>query len=129
MHFDDLLERIACLLVHAVDVLRHQRVQLAAALERHKRAMAGVRFGVPRRMVDPPLPGGDADRAVGHVIVDVGEALGRRILRPDTLRPAKIGNAGFSRNAGARQRDDAGSPVDPAADHINHLSPSRDSPS
>ena len=49
VHLDDLLGRLAGALVQLVDVLRDERVQHAAPLERDEGAMAGVRLGRPGR--------------------------------------------------------------------------------
>ena len=61
---------------------------------------------------------GSATRAcaprVGHVVLDVREALGLRVLRPDALRAAEIGDAGLGRDARAGQRDDARAGADQA---------------
>ena len=48
-----LLGRGAGALVQLVDVLRDERMQLAAPLERDERAVAGVRLGRPRRRIEP----------------------------------------------------------------------------
>ena len=69
--------------------------------------MAGVRFGVPGRVIEALLPGEPAHLGIGHVVMDVRELFGFRIFRPDSLRAAEIRNAGFGGNAGARQGDDA----------------------
>ena len=91
VHLDHALGRIARLLMQAVDVLRDQRVQLAAPLERDDGLVARVRLRLPRRMHQPRLPRLLAYRRIGHVIADVGELLRLRIARPHALRPATPG--------------------------------------
>ena len=56
VHFDHALRGVPGPLVQAVDVLRHERVQLSPPLELHERAMAGVGLRLPRGMIDAALP-------------------------------------------------------------------------
>jgi hypothetical protein len=102
-------------LVQAVDILGHQGVELAATLEVYERRVAGIRLGMPSWMIDPALPGAFSDLGIRHVGVDVRQLLGRRISGPQTQRPSEIRNARLSRDAGARQRDEARRDVHPAA--------------
>ena len=118
MHLDHEVGRAAGPLVQAVDVLRDQRVQQAAVLELDERAMPGPWLRRPRGVMEPPLPGELPHLGIGHVVVDVREPLGFRVLRPDALRAAEVGDAGVGRDAGARQRDDARGTADPVADEL-----------
>ena len=90
MHFDHLVRRVPGLLVQSVDVLRDERVELSGAFEVRKRAMPCVRFGVPRRMIEPLLPRQLAHLGIRHVVMDV-----RTAFRPSDFwsrRPAGRGN-------------------------------------
>ena len=106
------LRRRAGALVQLVDVLRHERVQLAAPLERDERAVAGVRLGAPGRRVEARAPGRPPHLGFGEVVLDRRLLLGRRVLRPHAARPAEVGDAGLGRDAGAGEDDDAPGRVD-----------------
>src|SRR5436190_2342179 len=106
---------MACALVQPVDVLRHERVQFAAPLELDERAMTGVRPRVPCRMLDSALPRELPHLGIRHVVMDVGKLLGLRVLRPYTLRSAKIGNAGIGGDSRTGEDDDPRRLVYPAA--------------
>src|SRR6266516_4592777 len=77
--------------------------------------MARVRFGLPRGMLQTALPGESAHLGIRHVVMNVREPLGLGVGGPNAARTAEIGNAGVSRDASARQRDDARGGIDPAA--------------
>ena len=121
VHFDHVVDGAPRPLMQAVDVLRDEGVQLAAPLERDERPVAGVRRGVPGRMIEPALPGQPAHLGIRHVEVDVRELLGLRIPGPHTLRAAEVRDAGVGRDAGARQRDHSCRRRDPAANTFNRL--------
>ena len=65
------------------------------------------------------LPGRLAHFGIGHVVVDVGELLGLRVLRPDALRAAEIRDAGVGGDARAGQHHDTLRLFDPAP-HLLH---------
>src|SRR5262249_20304411 len=119
VHLDDLVGRAAGLLVQAVDILRDQREELVAALERDEPAMAGIRLGTPCWMIEPAFPRQLPDFGIRHVRVDVREPLGLWISGPEPLRATKIRDAGLSGDAGAGQRDDATGCVNPAANGLD----------
>ena len=78
-------------LVETVDVLRHQALELAAALELQERQMRGVGARVLERamsleLVFPVLP---PRGVVGHELLEVD----RRALLPEAGRPTKIRDA------------------------------------
>ena len=106
-------------LMEAVDVLRDQREHRAAALELDQRAMAGVRRGAPGRMLETALPGEPPHFGIRHVVLDVRKLLGFRILGPDTLRPAEVGNSGLGGNPGAGERDHTCRGGEPTADLVD----------
>src|SRR5262249_15316579 len=108
--------RRAGLEMQAVDVLGNERVEAAAPLERHERPVAVVGLAIVHRRFEPGAPGALAHLGIGDVVLDGRHLLGLRIARPETLRAAKIWNAGVGRDAGAGQRDDPSRGVDPAAD-------------
>ena len=117
VHLDHHLGRMTGLLMQAVDVLRHERVHNAPALERHQRAMPGVGRRGPRRMLETAVPGETAHLRIGHVVVDVGEAFGLGVGRPHALGATEVRNAGLGRDPGASERDDARGRVDPPSNH------------
>ena len=57
-------------------------------------------------MVQTLLPGEPPDLGVRHVVVDVRGALGLRVLRPDPVRAAEVGDAAVGGDAGAGEHDD-----------------------
>src|SRR2546423_14996643 len=61
-------------------------------------------------------PGFSSDLGIGDVVVDIGELLRLRVLRPQSLRPAKIRNPGLSGDAGAGEDHDAPGILDPRTD-------------
>src|SRR5947209_20361539 len=68
--------------------------------------MSGIGLGIPPRMRKAALPSQLADLRIGHVIANVGELLGLGILRPNTLRAAKIRDARVRGDAGPSQHHD-----------------------
>ena len=60
---------------------------------RDESPVARIGLGVPSRVIEPRLPGKLPHLGIGHVMVDVREPFGFRILRPHALRPAEIGDA------------------------------------
>src|SRR5262245_32759959 len=82
--------------------------------------MPCIRLCVPRRTVEPVLPGKLSHLGIGKVVVDVGHLLRERILGPQPLRPAKIRNAGIGGDACAAEDDDALSVIDPASNFVDH---------
>src|SRR5262245_40432728 len=93
--------------MQAVDVLREQREQLAASLQRHERRVARVGLGIPRFMRQTLLPGAAAHLGIAHVVLESRELLRRWILRPHTLRATKIRDARLGRDSGVREYGDA----------------------
>jgi len=83
--------------MQTVDILRDQRVQLAAALELGQREMSGVRRQ-PGRMIETTAPRAPPHVGIGHVVVNVRELLCLRIARPHALRASKIRNARIGRD-------------------------------
>ena len=81
--------------------------------------MSGIGFGSPGRMIEARLPREPADFRIGHVVVNVRELLGERVLRPHTLRSAEIRNARLRRDAGACQCHNPGGCGQPGADQRN----------
>src|SRR5437879_4028133 len=67
-------------------------------------------------MREARVPGFPSDLGIGDVVVDVGELLRLRVLRPQSLRAAKIRNPGLGGDAGAREDHDARGALDPRAD-------------
>ena len=104
VHLDHQRRRLAGALVQLVDVLGDERMQLAALLERHQRAVAGVRRRAPGRRIEARAPRGLAHLRLGEVVLDRRLLLGRRVPRPHAARAAEIGNARFGRDAGAGER-------------------------
>jgi uncharacterized protein (TIGR03435 family) len=113
VHFDHDFGRAAGRLMQPVGVLRHEREQLAAPFERDQRVMTGVWPCCPRRMLEPAPPRQTTHFRIRHVVMNVREALGAGIRRPQPLRAAKIRDSRFSRDAGAGQGDNAPGVGDP----------------
>ena len=106
---DDLLRRVAGEMVEPVDVLRHQGVERGTPLELGEREVPGVRLArsAPHVAVDARLPRALAVLGVGDVVLDRGAPLGGRVLGPDALRAAEVGDARGGGDAGAGEHDDA----------------------
>lgn len=119
VHFDDALGRVTGTLMQPVDVLRDQRVQFPAALELDQRQMSVVRLRAPGWMLQAALPREPANFRIGHVVVNVGKFFRFRIFRPQPLWAAEIRNSGLGRNAGARQRNHAGTVIDPPTNRLD----------
>ena len=79
MHLDDPVCGAAGLLVQFVDVLRDQRMQLAAALQFHQCQVAAVGLRRPRRMRKAAAPGGLPHLRVGQVVLQGRLFLGSRV--------------------------------------------------
>ena len=75
MHLHHLVRAVARLLVQFIHVLRDQRVQLAARLQRDQRPVAGVRARRPRRMLEAALPGTPVDKAPARAHAIAEESL------------------------------------------------------
>src|SRR5258705_12442969 len=108
-------------LVQTVNVLGDEPVQPAALFELHERAVTRIRSGGPRRMLEAALPRQLPDFRIRHVVMNVGEPLCLGILRPQTLRPAEIGDTRFGGDPGPRQHDDARGFVNPATRILNRV--------
>ena len=101
----------AGLLVQAVDVLGDQAGQPALAFEVDQGEVARVRLGGPRRRGQAELPGLDPDRAGGDVLVDVEHRLRGRVLRPQPLRAAEVGDPGRGGDPGPGQYGDGSASI------------------
>src|SRR5882672_10528828 len=88
-------------------------------LESDDRRVARVRERVPRRMVQPRLPGFPPDLGIGDVIADVRELLRFRVSGPHALGPAKIRYARFGGDPRAGEEDDALRLPHPGADPLD----------
>src|SRR5204863_969883 len=86
--------------------------------ELHERAMPRIGFSTPGGMLNAALPGEFADLGIRHVAMNIRELFGLRVLCPNALRTAEVGNAGFSGDASAGQRDDARRPVHPTTHSV-----------
>src|SRR5258708_20606580 len=62
------------------------------------------------------MPGFLSDLGIGDVVMDVGELLRLRVLRPQSLRAAKIRNPGLGGDSGAGEDHDALGVLDPYTD-------------
>ena len=93
--------------MQAIDVLRDQRVQFTAPLQRDDGFVSCVGPRFPCRMHQPRLPGFLAYLRIGHVIADVGQLFRFGIARPKALRPTKIRYARLGGDARAREQDHA----------------------
>ena len=82
-------------LVKAVDVLRDQGAELAALFKGHQRTVAGIRLGVPGRVLEAAAPGQLSNVGIRHVMVDIGQALRFGIACPDALGTTKVRDARF----------------------------------
>ena len=65
--------------------------------------MPGIGLCGPGRVRPPSLPGPQPDLLIAHVTVDVEQCLGARILRPDPIGAAEVGDAGIGRDASASE--------------------------
>ena len=92
--------------MQAVDVLRHQRVDVGSALELREREVARVGFAREQLAAGAVAPHVAAVLGVLHVVLDVRLAFGLRVLGPDTLRAAEVGDARLGRDAGAGEHHD-----------------------
>src|SRR2546425_130365 len=93
--------------MEAVDVLRHQRVQLSFALELREIHVPGVRLGAPGFVVGAGTPRANADLPVANVVLERGHLLGLGVLRPDPLGTSEVRYPRLGRDAGPGQDDDA----------------------
>ena len=107
VHLDHEVRVGTRLLMQLVDVLRHHGVQLAGALEIDDRPMSRVRLRVPCRRVLSRAPGLLPHLGITHVVLQRRRLLGRRVLRPDAVRPAEVGDARVGRDARAGEHHDA----------------------
>ena len=98
-------------LVQPVDVLGHQGVEPAAALEVDQGAVPGVGLGVPHGRGESVLPRPLPHLGVREVDVEVGQLLGPGVLRPHPVGPPEVGDARVRRNARTGQHRD---PLGPA---------------
>jgi len=57
--------------MQTVDILRDQRMQLTALLQRSQRMMPGIRRGVPSWMINARLPGKPPNLRIRHVVVNI----------------------------------------------------------
>ena len=101
-------------LVQAVDVLRHERVELAPDLEGDEGPVPGVGLGRPGGMVEPGPPAVPPDRRVGHVVLQRRPLLGARVAGPHPVRAPEVGDAAVGADAGAGQHHHPLRGVDPA---------------
>src|SRR6478736_8958449 len=101
--------------MQSVDVLRYERVQLPPALEFHQRTVSRVWHGGPGRMLGAAPPCQLPDFRIRHVVMNVGQLLSLRVLRPDALRSAKVGNPRLRGDARAGQCDDTCRVLDPVS--------------
>ena len=107
MHLDDPARRRTGSLVEFVDVLGDEGVQLLPPLELDQRPMPGIGLDVgPEFARGSALPVGLPDLGVVDVVLDVRCLLRRRVLGPQPLRTAEVGNPGVGRNPGAGQHGD-----------------------
>ena len=106
MDLDHDLGRRAGRLVQAVDVLGDDRVQVRPAFELGQRDVPGVRLAPEQLTAGPVAPHLTAVLGVVHVVLDGRLALGRRVLGPEALRAAEVGDARLGRDPGAREDDD-----------------------
>ena len=105
MELDDFFIGHAGQAVKAIDILRDKAQQLIPLFKVPYRVVADVRLYFLVEIVSffLELPVADARGFAGHEFIEVD----RLILGPDSSRAAEIRDAGFSANAGAREKDDA----------------------
>ncbi len=105
MQLDDQLRIRSGALMQTVDVLRDDAAEFAASFQIDQRAMRRVRLRLeqPGIGLQSPLPISAAACFVFHEVAD-----GRRLAgRPDTVRPAIVGDAGLGRDSCSREDHDA----------------------
>jgi hypothetical protein len=90
MDFNHPIPGIAGPLVESIDILSDQGVKLSSALELNEREMSGVGFRGPCRRVQSRLPRRFPHFSIGNVVLNVGHLFGRRISRPNSLRPPEV---------------------------------------
>ena len=100
---DDDLGRLPGEVVQPVDVLGHEHVQRALALELDEREVRRVRLRVPHLAGAPVLPRPPPDLRIRHVVLQGRGLLGVRVLRPHAVRTAEVGDAGLGRDPRARE--------------------------
>src|SRR2546430_350055 len=75
----------------------------------------GTGLAIVHRRLDARAPRAPADLGIGDVVLERRHLLGLGIARPESLRAAKVGDAGVGRDARAGEDDDAPRGIDPAA--------------
>src|SRR4051812_16549444 len=104
--------------VEAVDVLGDERVDVRLLLELGDRPVPGVRLRLPDLAAQPVLPGELPDLGVVHVVLERRGLLGRRVLRPDAVRPPKVRDPRLGRDPRPGQDHDRVRAADPVRDRV-----------
>ena len=118
MDLDDSLRRLPGRVVKAVDVLGDEEVQRALLLEVDERAVRGVGLGREVIALDAVLPSAPPDVGIAHVVLELCGLLGGRVLRPDAVGAAEVGDTRLGGDARPRERDDVVGVAQPAGDGV-----------
>ena len=96
----------ARLLVQAVDVLRHDRAQLALSLPAGERLVRGVRLHIRRKQLFPVKAVEIVGVRIEEVVAEDGFRRIIELLVIKSVHAPEIGNAGLGRHACAAKKDD-----------------------